>query len=116
MNIKKGDQIRIISGNDRGKTGTVSAVFPMSGRIAADALNMKKKHVRPQKQGARGEIIRIPAPFPASRAMLVCPHCGKAVRVARRRSDESRGERVCRACARSQARGNLTWRISSTAS
>ena len=100
MNIKKGDQIKIISGNDKGKTGTVTAAYPALGMIAADALNMKKKHVRPRRQGDRGEMVRISAAFPASRAMLVCPHCGKAMRVARRRDEAGRGTRVCRTCQR----------------
>ena len=100
MNIKKGDQIKIISGNDKGRTGTVTAAYPARGMIAAEGLNMRKKHVRPRRQGDRGEMVRIPAPFPASRAMLVCPHCGKATRIAHQRDEAGRGSRVCRTCQR----------------
>lgn len=80
MKVKKGDQVKIISGNDRGKQGKVLAVFPNDGKVVIEGLNIKKKHVRPRQQGKKGELVRIPAPFPVSRVMLVCPKCGKAVR------------------------------------
>jgi len=97
MNIKKGDNVKIISGDDRGKTAKVTAVFPLRGTIAAEGVHMKKKHVRPRRQGDRGELVTMAAPFPASRAMIVCPRCGKAGRMGYRR-DEGRGVRICKKC------------------
>lgn len=97
MNIKKGDRIKIISGNDKGKTAKVTAAFPALGRITAAGLNMKKKHVRPRRQGDKGELVALPAPFPASRAMLVCPSCGKAARTGVR-YQQGRMTRVCKKC------------------
>ncbi len=97
MKIRKGDQVKIISGNDKGKTARVTAVFPEQGRIAAADLNVKKKHVRPRRQGDKGELVAMPASFPASRAMLVCPSCGKAVRIGYRK-DESGNVRICKKC------------------
>jgi len=81
MKIRKDDQVKIISGNDRGRTGKVLAVFPKGNRIIVEGVNVKKKHVRPRKSGQKGELVRIPAPFPAPRAMLVCPECGRAARM-----------------------------------
>ena len=97
MKIRKGDSVKIVTGNDRGKTGTVRTVFPDEGRITVEGVNMKKKHVRPRSQGQKGELVRIPAPFQASRAMLVCPACGKAVRIGIRREQGTR-VRICRKC------------------
>ena len=55
MNIKKGDTVKIISGNDKGKQGKVLAVIPLKNRIVVEGMNMKKKHVRPRKQNQKGE-------------------------------------------------------------
>ena len=97
VNIKKGDQIKIISGNDRGHTGKVMAVFTAAGKITVEGANMKRKHMRPRRQGERGEIVMMPAPFPASRAALVCPSCGKATRTGTRR-DGRKAVRICKKC------------------
>ncbi len=97
MKIKKGDQIKIISGNDKGRAGKVMAVFTMPGKITVEGVNMKRKHVRPRRQGERGELIMMPAPFFASRAALVCSSCGKATRTGTRRT-EGRAVRVCKKC------------------
>lgn len=87
----------MMTGSDRGKAGTVLAAFPKEGRIVAEGINVKKKHVRPRKQGQKGELVQIPMPFPASRAALVCGKCGKPTRVGRN-SKEGGKERVCKKC------------------
>ena len=97
MKIKKGDTVKIISGNDRGKTGTVAAVLPQSGRITVPGINVKKKHVRPRRQGDRGEIVLIPAPFAAARAMRICPSCGRPARVGLKKGVVGR-VRICKRC------------------
>lgn len=97
MKFKKGDQVKIISGNDRGRTGKVIAAMPHAGTMVVEGINKKKKHVRPKKQGQRGEMIEFPAPFPAPRAMLVCGQCGKPTRAVSRR-EEGKKIRVCRKC------------------
>lgn len=97
MKLKKGDQIKIISGNDKGKKGKIIAVFPAEGKIVVEGLNMKKKHVRPKQQGKKGELVRLPVPFQASRAALVCTKCGKATRIGY--SSGSAGKtRTCKKC------------------
>ncbi len=97
MRIKKGDQIQIVAGADKGKKGTVLAAFPRESKIAAEGINMKKKHVRPKKQGQKGELVRIPMPFPVSRAALVCGTCGKPARVGYRVAAGGK-MRVCKKC------------------
>jgi large subunit ribosomal protein L24 len=97
MKIKKGDQIKIISGNDKGKQGKVLSVFPSERRIIAEGINMKKKHVRPRSQGQKGELITMPAPFSVSRAMLICPKCGRPTRVGFKLSEVAKS-RVCKKC------------------
>ena len=98
MNIKKGDIVKIISGNDKGKQGKVIAVIPVENRIVVEAINMKKKHVRPRKQNQKGEVIHIPGAFQASRAMIICSKCSKPTRVKHAMNDGGKKMRVCGAC------------------
>lgn len=97
MKIRKGDIVKIITGNERGKTGKVLAVFPEEGRVAVEGMNLKKKHVRPRSQGRKGEVVLIPAAFHAARAMIVCAKCGKAARVGKR-FIERKKMRICKKC------------------
>ena len=97
MKLKKGDTIKIISGNDKGKQGKVLAVFPSEERIVVEGVNIKKKHIRPRKQDQKGELVRIPAPFPLSRALLICPKCGQPTRVGFRVEGKKK-VRVCKRC------------------
>ena len=99
MKIKKGDTIKIISGNDKGKQGKVLAVLPSADKIVVEGLNMKKKHMRARRQDQKGEVIRIPGAFIASRAMIVCPKCGKASRIKYTVNDAQKKVRVCGSCA-----------------
>ncbi len=97
MNIKKGDTIKIITGKDRGKSGKVLKVFPVENKILIDGLNVYKKHVRPKKQGEKGQVVLVPRPIYVSNAMLVCSGCGNAVRVGYRLNNGKK-ERICKKC------------------
>ena len=97
MMIRKGDNVKIISGNDRGKTGKVTDAFPKEERITVEGVNVKKKHVRPRRPGQKGELVKMSLPFPVSRAMLVCGACGRATRT-RMMPGEVKKQRVCRKC------------------
>ncbi len=97
MNIKKGDKIKMRAGKDRGKTGGVIRVLSEEGRIVAEGLNLVKKHVRPRKTGEKGQTVLVPRPFPASRAALLCPHCGRATRIGHR-VEGGKKVRYCKKC------------------
>lgn len=97
MNIKKNDTVKIIVGKDKGKTAKVLRVFPEKKKILIDGLNTYKKHVRPKKQGEKGQIILVPRSICVSNAMLVCSGCGNAVRIGYRLSGDKK-ERVCKKC------------------
>ena len=81
MKIKKGDNVLIISGKDKGKTAKVLKSFPKERKILVDGVNLKKKHVKPKKQGEKGQVIKIPAPFDVSDVKFICPKCSKATRL-----------------------------------
>ncbi|PIP29975.1 50S ribosomal protein L24 [Candidatus Jorgensenbacteria bacterium CG10_big_fil_rev_8_21_14_0_10_54_38] len=98
MRIKKGDTVKILKGKDRGKSGKVIQVNPNSGRAAVEGLNLVKKHVRPRRQGEKGEMVQVPRSIPAANMALVCPHCGAATRIGVRTEESQRRVRYCKKC------------------
>lgn len=98
MKLRKSDQVKIISGNDKGKQGKILSVLRDENKIIVEGLNMKKRHMRPRKQGQKGEVILKSMPITASRAMLVCQKCGKAARIGYTFNDSKAKIRVCKKC------------------
>ena len=84
-NIRKGDKVQVISGKDKGKTGTVLRVIPADDRVIVEGVNRAIKHNRPTPgvQGSTGGIEHIEAPIHVSNVMLVGSD-GKPTRVGRR--------------------------------
>jgi large subunit ribosomal protein L24 len=82
MKIKKGDNVIVIAGKDNGKTGKVVKSFPKEGMVIVEGINKIKKHQRPTKSGAKGQIIEKPMPMNASNVMIL--EGGKGVRVGRK--------------------------------
>ena len=97
MKLKKGDKVKIITGKDRGKTGTVLAVFPDQDRLTVENLNVYKKRSRPRQQGKQGEIVNVARPLPLSNVALVCGNCGAATRTGFR-MEGGRKVRYCKHC------------------
>ena len=81
MKLKKGDQVKIVTGRDRGKIGNVSHVLIGGNAIVIDSLNLYKKRVRPKQRGKKGETILVARPLSASNVMLVCSSCKKPPRI-----------------------------------
>lgn len=98
MKLRKGDNVKIISGKDKGRTGKVLKVFPAESRILVEGINMRKKHRRSKRQDKKGEIVNLPAPLYVSNAMIVCGKCGQAARVGYKLNDSGRKTRVCKKC------------------
>lgn len=97
MKIKKGDTVLIIKGKDAGKTAKVIKVWQKEGRVTVEGLNIAKKHVRPKRQGEKGQIVEVPRPLFVSNVKLICTRCGKATRV-RYRFDGEIKKRMCKKC------------------
>lgn len=98
MRIKKGDNVKIGSGRDHGKTGKVIRVIPETGAVVVEGVNVLIKHLRPRRGNEKGQRAQFPAPFPASRVMLVCPKCGKSTRVGVRILEDGKKQRRCVRC------------------
>jgi len=97
MIIKKGDNIKIMAGKDKGKTGNVIEVDSKLGRVLIEKLNLMKKHVRPKKQGQAGQIIEAPRKIDISNVMIICGQCKKASRISLKR-DNDKKVRICKKC------------------
>lgn len=78
MHIHKGDNIIVISGASKGKTGKVTAVFPREGRILVEGVNLKKRHQRARRANQKGQVIEKAMPIHVSNAALI--EGGKPVR------------------------------------
>ena len=80
MKLKKGDNVIVLSGNDKGKTGEVLEVIPKSEKVIVKGINVRKKHVKaaPNKEGG---IQALEFPIHSSIVNVVCPKCGKTTRV-----------------------------------
>jgi large subunit ribosomal protein L24 len=97
MNIKKGDTIKILVGKDRGKTGKVVHADSKAGKVSLEGLNLYKKHVKPKKQGQKGETVSIARPMDISNVAIVCPSCNKQTRIGFR-MDGDKKVRYCAKC------------------
>jgi len=71
MNIKKGDKVVVLSGDDKGKKGTVLKAFPKKQRIIVENVNMMKKHERPSQKNPQGGISEIEAPIHVSNVKII---------------------------------------------
>jgi len=96
MRLKKGDQVRVITGKDKNKEGRILRVDQTKGRVIVEGLNMVKKTVRPQREGDKGSIIEIEAALNSSNVMILCKKCGPT-RIGFSVTDGAK-ERICKKC------------------
>jgi large subunit ribosomal protein L24 len=80
MKIKKGDNIIVLSGKDKGKKGKIEEVFSKERKVLVLGINVVKKHERARKGGQKGQIVDRPMPMHASKVSLLDPQSGKATR------------------------------------
>src|SRR6266571_2767562 len=94
LRVAKGDTVRVISGEHRGKEGKVLRVLPKKFRIVVEGVNVVKKHKRAATPNEESGIIEFPAPIAASNVMLLDPRSGEPTRIRRRRDQEGTVERI----------------------
>ena len=97
LHIKKGDNVIVLSGDDKGVQGEVIAVSPAEGKVLVKGANMIHKHVKPRRQGESGGIIDAEGAIYASKVALYCSDCTKGVRV-KMSIDGDKKIRVCSKC------------------
>ena len=79
--IKKGDNVVVLSGKDKGRTGTVTRVLPTEGKVVVDGVNVAARHRKPTQANPQGGIDRSPAPMAISKVAVADPKDGKPTRV-----------------------------------
>lgn len=101
MRIRTGDNVLVIAGRERGKSGQISRVFPKEERVIVAGVNLIKRHQKARPGVMQSGIIEKEAPLRASNVMLICPSCNRPTRIGHRLSIEagqSLKERVCKRC------------------
>ena len=100
LKVKVGDTVKVIAGADKNKkenTGKVQKVFPETGRIIVEGINIITKHVKPRRMGETGGLVKAESALYADKVQLVCPKCGEATRVGHVVEDGKKF-RVCKKC------------------
>lgn len=98
MKFKKGDEVLITVGKDRGKHGKIEAVFPKERAVLVAGVNIFKRHLKPRGQDKPGGIIDITKPLSVAKIAFVCPKCGKPTRLGYQVSEAGEKIRICKKC------------------
>jgi len=98
VNVKKGDTVQIISGEDKGKKGKVLQAMPTENRVLVEGINIQTKHTKPRRAGETGGIVKESAPVNVSKVMVVCKKCNKVTRVAHTTLKDGSKVRTCKNC------------------
>ena len=96
--LKKDDQVEVVSGKDKGRVGKILRVDPRNNKAIVEKVNMVKRHTKPNPANQQGGIIDKEAMLDLSNLKLICPKCAKTVRIGRRLLDDGSKVRVCKKC------------------
>ena len=92
MNVKKGDNVMVIAGKDKGNAGKVLKVLPEENRVYVEGINIVSKSKKPRNAQDKGGILKQEAAIDASNVMHICPACGEVVRVRHGKEENANGE------------------------
>src|SRR5699024_2337602 len=81
MHVKKGDKVKVLSGKDREKQGTILEAYPKSERVLVEGINMTRKHAKPSQDNPQGGILNQEAPIHVSNVLPIDPKSGEPTRV-----------------------------------
>lgn len=95
--VKKGDKVIVLTGKDRGKTGTVERIMVKANQALVTGLNIVKKHTKATKDNPAGGVVEISRPMAVSKIQVICPSCNKPTRISYTKEGKSK-ERICKKC------------------
>ena len=98
MHVKRGDNVKVISGKDKGKEGKVLVALPEEGKVIVEGVAVVKKHQKARAQGQESGIIHKEAAIDASNVLRICPSCGKAARTGVKVLEDGSKMRYCKKC------------------
>jgi large subunit ribosomal protein L24 len=97
--IKKNDEVYVLRGKDRGKTGRVLIVIPKDGKVVVEGIQMIKRHTRPNPQrNIKGGIVEKEAAIDISNVAIICKNCKEHTRLANKVLADGRRARACKKC------------------
>lgn len=97
MKLKRNDNVIVLSGRDKGKTGEIREVRPAANQVLVEGVGVVKRHTKPSSKHPKGGILEIEKPVHASKVALVCPSCKKPTRIGYQINGDVK-ERMCRKC------------------
>ncbi len=96
--VRKDDNVMVVAGKERGKTGKVIKVLPKKSRLFIERVNLVKRHTRPRTAQQPGGIVEKEASIHVSNVMIMCDPCNAPVRVGYKILEDGQKARVCRRC------------------
>ncbi|HEY9560659.1 MAG TPA: 50S ribosomal protein L24 [Anseongella sp.] len=96
LHLKKGDQVRVITGNDKGKEGKVLEIVAEKQRAFVEGANIVSRHTKPNAKNPNGGIVKQEAAIHISNLMVIDPKSGKPSRIGRKRNDDGKLERYAK--------------------
>ena len=97
VGIRKGDEVEVVAGKDRGRRGRVVNVSPKTNRVMVEGIARVTRHAKPSKKNPQGGMVQQEAFIQLSNVQIVCRNCGKATRIGHRIEAGVKG-RICRRC------------------
>ncbi|MEK7402484.1 MAG: 50S ribosomal protein L24 [Gemmatimonadota bacterium] len=94
LHVTKGDTVRVMRGDDKGKEGKVIRVYTKTGRVTIEGINIVKRHRKARRAEEQSGIVDFPAPMHSSNVMLIDPKSGKATRTRARLDEDGTKERI----------------------
>jgi large subunit ribosomal protein L24 len=99
INIRKDDQVQVMSGRDAGKKGRVLSINPRKNTVIVEHANIIKRHTRPNpSKNIKGGIVEKEGPINVSNVMIVCSNCGKHARIGHNILPDGSKVRACKRC------------------
>lgn len=96
--LRRDDQVAVMIGKDRGKTGKILRMFPEQGRALVEGINLVKRHVRPTQENPKGGFASQERPVALANLQRVCPRCRRGARMKITRAADGTASRACARC------------------
>lgn len=97
MRFKKGDQVIVTAGKDKGRKGKIEKILTKENKVLLPGLNIVKKHLKKRDEKTKGGIIEISKPIDVAKIALLCPKCEKPTRIGYKFEGKEK-QRICRKC------------------
>ena len=96
LHVKKGDEVVVINGKDRGTRGKVMEVSPSEGKVIVEGVNVVTKHVKPRRMGEPGGLVKAESTLYACKVQVICPKCGRPTRTGSKINEKGQKVRTCK--------------------